>query len=123
MRMYTPSSANVFRTMAGMAAWEAFEDGELPISGPVVIRTTFFLRRPQRLKKRTGVVHCLKPDLDNLDKALRDGLTDASVFTDDCIIWGGESFKYYADPDASPRAEVTIEFDPKEGTDGVSRED
>lgn len=121
--MYTPSSANTFRTMAGIAAWESFGEGELPISGPVVIRTTFFLRRPQRLKKRKGVVHSLKPDLDNLDKALRDGLTDASVFTDDCIIWKGESCKYYADPDASPRAEVTIEFDPKEATDGVSGKD
>lgn len=120
--MYTPASANVFRTMAGMAAWEAFKDGELPISGPVVIRTTFFLRRPQRLKKKKRVVHCQKPDLDNLDKALRDGLTDASVFTDDCIICGGESHKFYADDDASPRAEVQIEFDPKEGSDGVPRE-
>lgn len=111
--MYTPSTASTFRTMAGIAAWEAFEDGELPIQTCVHIDTVFYLRRPKRLKGK-AVSHCVKPDLDNLDKSLRDGLQQSGVFGDDCIICSSVSRKYYADEGESPRAEVTITFDPSE---------
>jgi Holliday junction resolvase RusA-like endonuclease len=111
--MYTPTTANVFRTMAGMAAWEAFEDGELPIQTGVHICTAFFLRRPKRLKGE-AVLHCSKPDLDNLDKSLRDGLQQAGIFSDDCIIHSSASVKYYANEGESPRAEVEIKFDPED---------
>ena len=99
--------------MAGMAAWEAFDDGLLPIQTGVHIKTVFFLRRPKRLKGK-AVRHCSKPDLDNLDKSLRDGLQHAGVFSDDAIIHSSESLKFYADEGESPRAEVTITFDPSE---------
>lgn len=96
-----------------MAAWEAFGDGELPIQTGVHIKTVFHLRRPKRLKGK-AVIHCSKPDLDNLDKSLRDGLQQAGVFSDDCIIYSSESIKMYADENESPRAVVTITFDPEE---------
>lgn len=110
IRVYTPNTAATFRTMAGIAAWEAFKDGELPIDGGVHIKTVFFLRRPKRLKGE-AVIHTVKPDLDNLDKSLRDGLQQSGVFSDDCIIWSATSEKYYADEGESPRAEVTVTFD------------
>lgn len=106
--------------MAGIAAWEAFEEGELPIDVPVRIETTFFLRRPKRLKPASSVVHIAKPDLDNLDKSLRDGLTSAGIFTDDCLICSSSSDKFYADAGESPRAEVVIKFDPDKDSDGTS---
>lgn len=100
--------------MAGIAAWEAFKDGDLPIEGPVHLDTVFFLRRPKRLKGK-AVIHWVKPDLDNLDKSLRDGLQQAGVFSDDCIIWSASSKKYYADEGESPRAEITVTFDKEAG--------
>ena len=106
--------------MAGIAAWEAFPEGELPIDCPVRIETTFFLRRPKRLKSASSVVYVAKPDLDNLDKSLRDGLTSAGVFTDDCRICSSSSDKFYADEGESPRAEVVIKFDPDKDSDGTS---
>ena len=111
--MYTPNTAQVFRTMAGMAAWEAFPDGDLPVQVGLHIDAVYHLRRPKRLKGE-GVVHCSKPDLDNLDKSLRDGLQHAGVLSDDCKIYSSTSKKYYTDEGKSPRCEVTLTFDPEE---------
>lgn len=112
--MYTPNTAQVFRTMAGMAAWEEIPDGELPIQVGVHIDAVYFLRRPKRLKAEEAVRHTAKPDLDNLDKSLRDGLQHAGVLSDDCKIYSSSSKKFYTDDGKSPRCDVTLVFDPEE---------
>ena len=114
IRLYTPTTASAFKLAVGMAAWEAFEDGELPLQGPVEIHVDFYLRRPKRLKGNDPEPHASKPDCDNLQKSCFDALGDAGIFSpDDCIIWRVEATKQYCARDAYPHADIRIIFNQK----------
>lgn len=95
IQIYTPATAKEWRSAVESAvkdqkASEDLEDASGSIfSGPLSLRLTFFLKRPQRLmraKDPDGVVsHTATPDCDNLAKAVMDAITDTNV------VWGDDS--------------------------------
>lgn len=71
-----------------------------PLAGPVVVSWIAVFPAPMRLrcrhKRACGcgpqaelLPHTAKPDRDNVDKAILDGLVLAGVLRDDAIVWGG----------------------------------
>ena len=68
----------------------AREAGIEPGDGPVVVGLVFYLPMPASWSKRKRAAllhspHCQKPDLDNLAKAVLDGLQP--IIGDDCRVW------------------------------------
>ena len=68
----------------------AREAGIHPSDGPLTVGLVFYLPMPGSWskKKRAALLHsphCQKPDLDNLAKAVLDGLLP--VIGDDCKVW------------------------------------
>jgi len=64
--------------------------------GAVAVDATLFL--PTKDKARWGKPHLLKPDRDNLDKAILDALTTSKLWEDDCQAWSGGVRKVWCQP-------------------------
>lgn len=87
---------------------EGDKDFTLPIRDCRVLATVRFnLRKPVSYPK--SVVHAVKkPDLDNLVKAIWDGLVNAQVLEDDNCITDTLMMKRYADAEHPPGVEVEL---------------
>ena len=88
--VYTPRSADAWKA-AVRVAWRA--EPRQPLEGPVRLSLNFFMPRPQyhftskgALTAGAPVRHTVRPDIDNLVKAVMDALTDAGAWHDDCQI-------------------------------------
>jgi len=76
-------------------------------NGPLRIELSFYFKRPRshyrsgkysHIRKDKAPIHCLNPyDLDNLDKAVLDALTDSGLIADDRIIVSLHSTKNWDD--------------------------
>lgn len=92
---------------------------------PMGMSAVFIFGRPRRpthpetgtTKTPSGERHCLpaerspywpKPDLDNLIKGVKDGITKAGFWRDDCYVTLGTIEKYYAAVDEQPHTEIKI---------------
>jgi crossover junction endodeoxyribonuclease RusA len=73
--------------------------------GPVLVELAFYFDRPKSLKK-TILHKVTKPDVDKLARAVLDALT-GPVFKDDSQVVSLRITKGF---DATPRAEITINF-------------
>lgn len=93
--VYTPKKITVFEAKVAAIAAETIKE---PIRGPVYLMMKFYLARPKRLMRRNdpeGAVLCpLRPDLDNLEKSLTDGL-NGIAFLDDSQVAEKHSVKLY----------------------------
>lgn len=116
-RTYTPAHVVAYEKKVALYAGRAFE-GE-PIEGPVVIDALFVIRRPKNQCRRKDPEgrqpHIKRPDLDNLLKALVDGISRAGVWGDDSQASYFRAAKVYGGKGEEPCAEVTIVAH-KEGT-------
>ncbi len=69
------------------------------IDYPIYVKVEFVFPRPQRMQHREipshQLPHASKPDIDNLIKAVLDGLKDAQVFTDDNLVASIHARKAY----------------------------
>lgn len=105
----------VFSANASLKAWEAVVRGAARakmnardgiIEGAVAIQLVFYLPRPKvhyvsgnparPLKANAPTIHTKKPDLDKLERAILDGLTDI-CFADDSVVCGISSVKLYGE--------------------------
>ena len=73
-----------------------------PVKGAVALRVIFYMPMPKGWseKKRLSMVgapHYIRPDIDNLQKFLKDVAVDAEVLHDDCIIVEVSAAKVYAE--------------------------
>jgi Holliday junction resolvase RusA-like endonuclease len=103
---YTPAKTRSHEAWVRLHAIEAMAGKPgFPIDGPVGMTLTFYLTRPPSRRKR-DLYPDRKPDLDNLTKAVLDGLEKAGVFTNDSRIVGCASRKVYGEP---PRTEIEVE--------------
>lgn len=75
-----------------------------PITGPVNASLCFYFPRPKyhfkkdgQLKPEAPIRHIVKPDRDNLDKAVLDCLTKCGFWIDDCQVCDGEVKKVYGE--------------------------
>lgn len=104
---YTPDKTVQFEARVGQAALEQCQH---TIEGPVevVIKATF--GRPQRLLRKKDpqgeLLHTSKPDVDNVAKAVLDGLR--TVIGDDCKVARLICEKWYAAKGGHARTTVKL---------------
>lgn len=80
-----------------------------PHTTATVGRMIFYFPLPKSHPERACQPYLNTPDLDKLNRAVGDALTEAHVITDDKIIYRWNNAKYYCDSyDDPPRAEVEI---------------
>lgn len=98
MAVHLASSGEVMKLMAhgGM------------LLGPVVVVLEFVMPRPKRLKKGGRAPCGVKPDADNLAKAVLDVL-NGRVYKDDGQVCNLTVLKWYAGSDEKPHANVAVQ--------------
>ncbi len=111
-RMWTPSTADAFKLAVADEARKAVEMDATPIRAGVALGVRFYMPRPKRLcgkRAHPGAIPApVKPDLDNLLKAVMDALVNAGILHDDCIVHTLAATKEYAELDNNPRAEIKL---------------
>ena len=99
---YTPKKVTVWEKQIREEAEKHFEE---PFECPVALTLGFYLSRPKSRRKENYVV--TTPDLDNLEKALLDGLNDVA-YADDKLVVVKSSAKMYVRPGETPRVSVVV---------------
>ena len=109
--VYTPSTAKGWKESVVIQARP--HKPQWPLKGPLRVRLCFLFGRPQRLMRKKDpagpIWHTVKPDRDNLEKAVLDCLTDDGWFCDDAQVCAGESLKFYVEKGGEPGVRVCVE--------------
>jgi len=107
--VYDPGTANDWKTIVRNAARESWSGEQF--SGPVSVTLEVWMPRPKNhfnsvgLLKRTAPYWVeKKPDLDNIEKAILDALTNLGIWRDDSQVVEVYKSKRYG----VPRALVTV---------------
>lgn len=69
----------------------------IPHDSYVTVETTFYLPRPKTIPPHKRKHPTVKPDIDKLQRALYDAITETHIWHDDCQITDVTSRKRYAD--------------------------
>lgn len=69
----------------------------IPHDAYVTVETTFYLPRPKTIPPSKRKHPTVKPDIDKLQRALYDAITETHIWHDDCQITDVTSHKRYAD--------------------------
>lgn len=90
-----------------------------PWDGPVSLELIFYFSRTQKLlgpSAHPGVLHhAVKPDIDNVEKAVMDAMTDCEIWTDDGRISDKITRKRYVAKGYGPGLRIIAELlDPQE---------
>lgn len=96
-RLYLPGDHPVHSYKAAIMA-EARKKPITKIEGPVRLDLLFAFKQPKARGKQFKIS---RPDLDNLEKAVMDALTDAGVWCDDSQVVEKHSVKVFAAADAT----------------------
>lgn len=114
VRIYTPGKAAAWKDCIRKVGAQ-YKPGST-ITGAVYVRLLFAMPRPKKLatrtyKDETGRPHIVKPDIDNLVKAVLDALSD--WWTDDCLVAMVQASKWYARVGGATGVEIQVnEIDP-----------
>lgn len=102
--IYTPATAKQWKGLVADAA-KPFLLSD-PIEGPVALTLRFRFARPKshltskgELTKSAPQQKTSKPDLDNLEKAIMDAITDVGLWRDDSQVTVKTSSKEYGTPE------------------------
>lgn len=110
-RRLVHSNDATLRPWRDTVAWHVREDmtseGVEQFEGPVELRATFTLPRPQSAPKRRWAPD-RKPDIDKLLRALLDGCTAGGAWVDDAQVVTVAASKVYAVPPAVPGVTFTV---------------
>lgn len=98
---YTPKRVMSWEEAVREEALKHFSE---PFNGPVALSLAFFLRRPKSRRKDNFVE--TTPDIDNLEKAVLDGLNEVA-YLDDKFVVVKNAVKLYCRT-GEPRVEVTV---------------
>jgi len=92
--VYTPDSAKDWKESI---AAECISHRQPVIEQPVKLTVCFYLPVPKsaNLKNVFYYPHTVKPDADNLLKAVMDAMTEASVWADDALVYSSCAEKWY----------------------------
>lgn len=111
VRMFTPEQTTNYENFVKLKASEAFANKQ-PFTKPISMNIQFFLPRPQymvwKTKPMPSIPHDKKPDIDNLIKAVVDGLNGVA-FLDDKQISHLVASKWYQNGDEGPKTIITLE--------------
>ena len=87
---------------------------ERPITGPVKVRITAYMRIPKATSKKRRalmidgeILHTKKPDVDNLAKNILDCMSNLFFWDDDRQVYSLAIDKYYSE---QPRWEIYLEW-------------
>lgn len=105
-RLYTPAKTREYEARVAAAARGAL--GGATYDGPVGVTVLAVFARPQRLARveRDMIPHVARPDLDNIVKAVVDGL--AAHWGDDAQVCEIRASKVYGKRGMDPYVSVTI---------------
>jgi Holliday junction resolvase RusA-like endonuclease len=106
-----PHPIVAFKNAVRAAAVSNGNDGTSLIDSALRVDCCFVFPRPQRLLKKSSpkcrLPHVIKPDRDNLDKAVLDSLTGL-VWVDDCQAYSGLIEKFYVAAGEDPHVVIVI---------------
>lgn len=85
----------------------------IPPNSYVTIETTFYLPRPKTIPPHKRKHPTVKPDIDKLQRALYDAITETHIWHDDCQITDVTSHKRYAD-NTTTGVSLTITWEPNQ---------
>ena len=91
-RVYNPSTADEWK----QAIVDAARNQGEPFLGPVSLEIRFDMPRPKSMRGTEQKPHTVKPDIDNMVKAVMDALTTAIWWIDDSQVWRLSTSKQYA---------------------------
>lgn len=100
-RAYTPKRTRTYESIVRDAAAAAVAQagGSWPLAGPLHVEIRAVFRRPGRLFRRSDpdglIPHDRRPDLDNVVKAVLDGMDGAGVWQDDAQVAQATPSKWY----------------------------
>lgn len=127
VKLYTPKRKLGPRTKGGtVQAWkEAITAALLPLrpaekwNGPVSLELVFYFSRTQDLLRASapaGVIRqAVKPDIDNVEKAVMDAMTRCEIWADDSRVSDKASRKRYHAKGYGPGLRIIAELlDPQE---------
>jgi len=114
VRAYEAATAEGWKSAVAIAARRRLP--AKPLEGPLRVDIVFNMPRPRsHFKGKTNTVkdnspcwHTIKPDRDNLEKAVLDALSTIGMWADDCQVCCGEVKKTYAIENSQPGAAITI---------------
>lgn len=99
--MYDPGTADEWKAAVAAEAKRHW-DGQR-FTGPVKLTLTVCMPRPKchfrangQLKPGAPRWHVSTPDLDNIEKAIKDAITNAGIWTDDSLVCAVGKTKMYA---------------------------
>jgi len=122
-RAFTPKATAAYEGLVALAAQAALPEGWTPLTGPVLLVVLAVQPRPKRLMRRKdpdGLIYSdRRPDLDNLVKAVSDGL-DGIAWGDDGQVAVVQAVKTYAERGGLPRVEVWVQALLGPGQPGVT---
>ena len=106
---YTPAKTRAYEEAVQLIARRSIKE---PFTGPLRMKIHFYLPIPKswsKAKKQAAmdktVVPSAKPDIDNLCKAIMDGLNGGIGYNDDKQIVELHTYKWYGEP----RTEIELE--------------
>lgn len=118
IRAYTPDKfVGPWKKLIMWRAWQERIAGR-ELDGPVLLALVFVMPRPAghfgtgknagTLKASAPSFHTIKPDGDNLVKAVMDALTEARVWRDDSQVFEQTAHKRYAAPGERAGCHISI---------------
>lgn len=110
MRVYDPPENKAFKTGLshyGRRAWLRAGFTTRFVSGPLRLDLLAVLPRPKSMPGRDLAWHAVRPDEDNIRKAVLDGMDWA--WGDDAQVCAGSTTKAYSEPNGSPRLVIRLE--------------
>lgn len=110
-RIYNPNTTKAYKQQIMNLFIRVPE--KFPEGIPVRVIIEYFFSRPKSLQRKKDpdevVFHTKKPDLDNLNKAVLDAISDAGIWHDDRQVVDLRSRKFYTQKSGKPMVKITIE--------------
>lgn len=82
------------------------------ITRPIFLKIAFYLPRPKSMNRKADFDGCIyhhkRPDIDNLEKAVMDAITDMQLWADDSQVCRKVSEKFYCAKGEEPGADILI---------------
>jgi len=117
-RSYDPGTAEGWKAQIALAARDYLPT--TPIEAPTRLYLLFLMPRPKshyrtgkyagELKLTAPYWHTIKPDIDNLQKAVMDTLSQINFWHDDDLVCVGQIFKRYTVPGESSGLKIEIKL-------------